>query len=142
MQSAFLGMIDPCDAHALRVVENVLDLRCFCRSKPSPYCPVHNNGTELLAALERLTDTQAEAVAEAVAEAEEKCEEGFKDTREELAEAEAKIDKLETSEAKIAGLLSDVQFDLEKWAGVFAVTHPKDAEVMRGWATQINETLK
>ena len=142
MQAAFLGMVDPHDTKALQVIEDTLDLHCFCRSKPSPFCPVHNNGAELLAALEHLSVEKTEAIEEAEEAKEKECEEGFSDTRKELADAEEKVDALETRESKLTGLLSDVQFDLEKWAGLFKATHPKDAEVMTGWAAQINEILK
>jgi len=56
-------MIDPFDAQALKVLEDELDLKCFCSTRPSDACPVHN-GRGIIEALTDYRNAQAREMAE------------------------------------------------------------------------------
>lgn len=110
---AFGDMIDPFDEQALRVFEDVLDLKCYCRITASDTCPVHN-GRGIGEALRKFTENheaEIEAAREAGAESR---DEDVKEAADERDEAKTEADKAETRSTKLCGAVQDLIAAVER----------------------------
>lgn len=112
---AFGDMIDPFDEQALHVLEDKLELHCFCRGRPSDFCPIHN-GKGIVEALHRLEEEHEEALTaareEGAAAKEEELRGELEEAREEAERAEEraneKIEELEDSLFELGRTLGKV----------------------------------
>ena len=110
---SFGDMIDPFDEQALRVLEDVLDLKCYCRFKSSDYCPIHN-GRGIVEALRKFAENREAEIEVAREAGAESRDEDVKEAEDERDEAKAEADKAETRSTRLCGVVQDLIAAVER----------------------------
>jgi len=145
-------VIDPFDYTALQTLEDHLDIHCFCATRPSAYCPVHNPRMLLEAVESRnKVDEEIEKRRE-----EEAFEAGRKDAEEDAESAAEACERAQSDlDDAVLEALDRVLYDLgvehqdivQKHANIMAIIERIEQEVRKlkapeAHADQIREQVE